>query len=202
MTITAATSDAPIAVDLRSTATLSPAPGTHFYSGGPYIADGSTVTITGTTAEVSGTDASTRLAVRLGSTLWTATIALVATAIGLMLARLRTGRGSAARPAAVAASALAIGSSLAQGVAAWGNMRLGHVAWTGPDGVSGFTAIGATVFDLTPLAIAAALLAAVVVIRRSEAATRRLLDGGTRPPRSIRPVHPTGDARARRNAMD
>jgi hypothetical protein len=148
-TVSAATSVQPMSVDLHGQTELGKASGAHSYSGGPYIADDAIVTVTGATALVSGMDAPTRVAVRLGPALWTATIVVVAAALGSMFARLRARepRRSAARPSAVAAAALAVGSSAAQGVTAWANMRLGHVAWMGPAGVDGFSAIGPTVFD-------------------------------------------------------
>lgn len=171
-TIDAATSDATIPIALHAQATLAATPGWHSYSGGAFIADGSAVTATTVSTDVSGADTLTRVAIRLGPTLWSVTIVMVGSALGLTFARLRArdpGR-LASRSVLVGAIGLAVGSSIAQLVAAWADMRLGHVAWIGEHGATGFTAIGKDVFDFTPLAVAAVLLGAVVVVRRSESA--------------------------------
>lgn len=175
LAVTSIGSTDPVTVSLHGQTELHQGPGTHAYSGGPYIADDTVVTATSATTEVSGVDAASRLALRLGPALWEATVAVVATALGVAISRIG-GREPrpAARPVTVAAAALAVGSTVAQAVTAYGTTRLGHVAWIGLDGIDGFTAIPNTVFDLTPLAVAGALLAVVVVLRRNERLTEAL----------------------------
>lgn len=170
VTVSAATSTAPIPVPLSASVPLHPTAGTHFYSGGPYIADGTTVTATNFTAGVSGLDLATRIVLTLGGTIWSATVAVVAAMVGATLLRLRR-RNPDRRASGVllsAAVALTIGTVVAQVLVAWADIRLGHVAWIGQNGIRDFTAISADMIDLTPLGIAALMLAIVVVIRRSE----------------------------------
>jgi hypothetical protein len=168
--IGAVSSDAPVPVTLHTETHLTAKPGTHSYSGGPYVPDGAQVLATSVITQVSGTDAPTRVALQLGLTLWSATAVLVASAIGLTLTRLRghDAQQSASRPALVATIGLAVGSTVAQIVSAWANMRLGHVAWIGEHGLTAFTAIDDPAFDLTPLGAAAALLVVVLLVRRGE----------------------------------
>lgn len=168
--IAAASSDAPVRAALAVRTDLPAAPGTHEYSGGPYVADGAQVVVTGVDADVSGLDAVTRVALQLGPALSALTGALVLAAVGLGLARIR--RRDAARPASrpllVAAAALAIGTVVAQAITLGGRARLGHVSWIGPGGLDGFTGTVGATFDLTPLVGALGLLVVVLVLRRSE----------------------------------
>ncbi|WP_133766739.1 hypothetical protein [Amnibacterium kyonggiense] len=170
VTVSAATSTAPIPVPLYASAPLHPTAGTHAYSGGPYIADGTTVTATEFTAGVSGLDLATRIALTIGGTVWSATVAVVAAMVGAALLRLRRRNPDrrASRVLLSAAVTLTIGRVVAQVITAWSDIRLGHVAWIGQDGIRDFTGISPDMIDLTPFGIAALMLAIVVVMRRSE----------------------------------
>ena len=152
--------------------------GQNHYSGGPFVQDRTSVTVTQVSTTLNGVPLVNRVLLGAAPILWTLTAVAVALLLGLVIRRLLSGSSfgrDASRPVVLAAAVLAIGSTVAQITEVATPIAFGAFSWAAPNGYPISISRGGEVgFQFSPLLAACGLLVVALVLRRgARAAARR-----------------------------
>lgn len=150
------------------------------YSGGPFVRDGTPVTVTQVSTTLNGVPLINRILLGAAPILWTVTAIGVALLLGLVIRRLLSGTSfgrDASRPVVLAAVVLAIGSTVAQIAELATPIAFGAFSWAAPNGYPISISRGGELgFQFSPLLAACGLLVVALVLRRG-LALQRDVDG-------------------------
>lgn len=154
--------------------------GQNSYGGGPFVQDGTPVTVSQVVTTLNGVPLINRILLGAAPIIWTLTAVGVTLLLGLLIRRLLSGTTfgrDLARPVVKAAVVLAIGSTIAQIMQLATPIAFGAFSWAAPTGYpNSVSRAGAYGFQFGPLLAACGLLVVALVLQRG-LALQRDVDG-------------------------